>query len=305
MEAAQTFLKTTKPGKPKQNPDADLVTTGVLKTLLADLQTNILADVTALRGELQGLTSRMAVLEGTTQEYQRTIATMQNDIRDLSHKNRLLERRLDAQEDTRRSSSSSTFLLLFPSDRNVVVVVLRFPITCEFKKSSSFEVSAGGYSVESLLAPPPSVNSQRTSLRKFSNSSATTEQTAEPPPDTNAVNDVNRKTANTVVLDLLTSLMEPADLIINGQTVAERDTLNGMMVEHLRNYKEDVRNAQIEIFGQEMELNELDNIKEPKKTDLANKLSLEIKRRAEARYIASRKAREKKITETVTYTNTM
>ncbi|KAM8976089.1 LOW QUALITY PROTEIN: uncharacterized protein RCH25_025400 [Pelodytes ibericus] len=164
--------------------------------------------------------------------------------------------------------------------------------------------SVGGYSVESILAPPPSVNSHTSNRSGSSNLPKTPEQKAVPSSMT-PIKEVNGRTASIVVLDLLKAVMESADSIINGRNIAERDTLNGMTREHLRNYKEDIKSAQIEIFGHELEPDELDNIKEPKKTTLAKKLSMVIRRKSEARYTASSKAEEKRLTDTVTYTNTL
>lgn len=49
----------------------------------------------------------------------------------------------------------------------------------------------------------------------------------------------------------------------------------------------------IEIFAHELELNELDNIEEPKKTAMSKRLSEATKRRSEARYMATvRESRE-------------
>ncbi|CAH2301846.1 Hypothetical predicted protein [Pelobates cultripes] len=50
----------------KASPDSASVTTVVLKTLLAELQKNILTDITALQADLQGLTGRMRTLEDTS-----------------------------------------------------------------------------------------------------------------------------------------------------------------------------------------------------------------------------------------------
>ncbi|CAH2321419.1 Hypothetical predicted protein [Pelobates cultripes] len=91
-----------KHSKPGTDPDADLVTTGVLNNLLVELQKNILTDVTTLRGELQGLTGSITKLEDSSQEQQRTMALLQRDIQDLCHQNMLFERQFAAQENMRR-----------------------------------------------------------------------------------------------------------------------------------------------------------------------------------------------------------
>ncbi|CAH2247715.1 Hypothetical predicted protein [Pelobates cultripes] len=91
-----------KPRQSKTGADAEPVTTGVFKTLLADLQKNILTDVTALRGDLQGLAGRVSTLEGSTQANQQNIATLQKAVHDLQQLNRMYEHRFAAQEDARR-----------------------------------------------------------------------------------------------------------------------------------------------------------------------------------------------------------
>ncbi|XP_063811910.1 uncharacterized protein LOC135049882 isoform X2 [Pseudophryne corroboree] len=69
-------------------------------------------------------------------------------------------------------------------------------------------VSSGGHSVESIRAPPPSVKSQTPTERKSSDSPSTPEQQIVSPQITR---EVNGKTANTVMLDLLQQMMESAD----------------------------------------------------------------------------------------------
>ncbi|XP_069617200.1 uncharacterized protein [Ranitomeya imitator] len=159
------------------------------------------------------------------------------------------------------------------------------------------KASLGGNSVESLMAPPPSINSP-TPMQINTNDSSPS--TAERQPD-NFVKEVNGKTTNAVILDLLQKMMKSADTLINGQTLAERDILNSITRKHLKQYSEDVKNAEIEIFGRELELNELDNIKEPKKTSISKRLSESTKHRSEARYIATRKASAQNLSHNVTY----
>ncbi|XP_073526889.1 uncharacterized protein [Phyllobates terribilis] len=146
------------------------------------------------------------------------------------------------------------------------------------------KASLGGNSVESLMAPPPSINSPTpTQISTTDSSSSTAERQSD-----NFVKEVNGKTTNVVILDLLQKMMKSADTLINGQTLAERDILNSITRIHLKHYSEDVRNAEIEIFGRELELNELNNIKEPKKTSISKRLSEATKSRSEARYMATR-----------------
>ncbi|XP_068122465.1 uncharacterized protein [Hyperolius riggenbachi] len=159
--------------------------------------------------------------------------------------------------------------------------------------------SFGGHSIESVMAPPPSVSSQAPSQRRPIDSPPTPAQEIVQPM---VIKEVNGKTANTVVLDLLKHMMTSADMLINGQTVAERDTLNGITRKHVRNYKEDVKNAQIEVFGRELELNEIDHLEEPKRTTISKRLSHALKRQTEARYTASLKSSGHKFTDNVLYT---
>ncbi|XP_075193867.1 uncharacterized protein LOC142292401 [Anomaloglossus baeobatrachus] len=159
------------------------------------------------------------------------------------------------------------------------------------------KTSLGGNSVESLTAPPPSINSPTPTQISANNSSP---PTPERQPD-NFVKEVNGKTTNTVILDLLQKMMNSADTLINGPTLAEREILNSITRKHLKQYSEDAKNAEIEIFGRELEINELDNIKEPKKTSISKRLSEATKRRTEARYMATRKTSAQNLSRNVTY----
>ncbi|XP_075706985.1 uncharacterized protein LOC142741499 [Rhinoderma darwinii] len=162
------------------------------------------------------------------------------------------------------------------------------------KRRASF----GGDSVESVIAPPPSIISQTpTQFRNTESRPSTTERQLD-----HTVKEVNGKTANTVVLDLLQKIMESADTLINGQTLAERDILNSISRKHLKNYSQDVKNAEIEIFGHELELNELDNIEEPKRTEISKRLSEATNRQSEARYTATVRTSGQSLSQNVTYT---
>ncbi|XP_044139681.1 uncharacterized protein LOC122930386 [Bufo gargarizans] len=155
-------------------------------------------------------------------------------------------------------------------------------------------VSFGGNSVESVAAPPPSINSQPpTPIRTTHSRPSTTESQ----PD-NTVKEVNGKTANTVIRNLLQKMMESADTLINGRTLAERDILNSVTRKHLKHYSEDVKNAEIEIFGRELELNELDSMEESQRTAVSEA----TKRRSEARYMATVRASAQILPQSVAYT---
>ncbi|XP_069801030.1 uncharacterized protein [Dendropsophus ebraccatus] len=157
-------------------------------------------------------------------------------------------------------------------------------------------VSAGGDSVESVAAPPPSIKLQTPTQLRTTERPPTTERQ----PDA-TIKEVNGRTANTVILDLLQKMMASADTFVNGQTLAERDILNSITRKHLEHYREDVKNAEIEIFGHELELNELDNIEEPKRTTISKRLSEAIKRQSEARYMATVTATTQNLSQNVTY----
>ncbi|OCT91141.1 uncharacterized protein LOC108709187 [Xenopus laevis] len=148
--------------------------------------------------------------------------------------------------------------------------------------------SVGEYSVESLIAPPPSANSQAPNEFSHAAPPAPSEQQA-----ATTVKDVDGKTANTVAFDLLKQIMESADSIVNGHSIAERNTLNAIMKRQLKEYREDVKNSEMEILGHELESNELDRIEEPRRSAIARRLTLAIKRKTEARYTASLKSRER------------
>ncbi|XP_075054301.1 uncharacterized protein LOC142140470 [Mixophyes fleayi] len=211
------------------------------------------------------------LLEDTRRRYTEEKSALENQIKQEQQQNYELEKRATAQINELQSEIRSLL--------------------------QQRRVSFGGYSVESVTAPPPSANSQTPT--KSSDSQSTPERHTV---STHRAQDVNGKTANTVVLDLLKQLMESADILINGQTVAERDTLNGITRKHLRDYKEDVKNAEIEIFGRELELNELDHIEEPKRTAISKRLSQAIKRRTEARFTAAVRSSDQKLPGNVTYT---
>ncbi|KAM9320334.1 uncharacterized protein PAF06_004844 [Gastrophryne carolinensis] len=171
--------------------------------------------------------------------------------------------------------------------------------------------SSAAPSIESILAPPPSINSQTPPQGRLTDTPLTPEHKEgklsgfKLPLSSATVREVNGKKASTVMLDLLKHMMDSADMLINGQTVAERDTLNEMTRRHMMDYQEDVKNAQIEVFGRELESNELDLIEEPKRSAISKRLSQAIKRRTEARYVATMKGSRQKLPDNVVYTNTL
>ncbi|XP_073472993.1 uncharacterized protein [Aquarana catesbeiana] len=212
------------------------------------------------------------LLEGARREYEKEKSDLENQLRQEQQQNYELEKRAtkqinDLQSEVRR---------LLQQRRR----------------------SFGGHSIESVMAPPPSVSSQTPSERR------PTATPLSPGQDTGTlptIKEVNGKTANTVVLDLVKHMMDSADMFINGRTVAEKDTLNGITRKHQKNHKEDVKNAEIELFGRELELNELDYVEEPKRTNISKRLSQAIKKRTDARYTAAMKAGGQNLPKNVTY----
>ncbi|KAG8590611.1 hypothetical protein GDO81_006811 [Engystomops pustulosus] len=78
--------------------------------------------------------------------------------------------------------------------------------------------------------------------------------------------------------------------------------LNSVTRKHLKDHSEDVKNAEIDVFGHELEPSELDNIEEPKRTAISRRLSEATKRRSEARYMATVRASAQSLSQNVTYT---
>ncbi|KAG6927111.1 hypothetical protein G0U57_010602, partial [Chelydra serpentina] len=70
-----------------------------------------------------------------------------------------------------------------------------------------------------------------------------------------------------------------------GSNAAEQDSLNAATKEHLRNYSQDCKNAEIEVFGHQINTEDRKKIPEPKR-QLRETLTAAIRRHAEARYKA-------------------
>ncbi|CAH2277658.1 Hypothetical predicted protein, partial [Pelobates cultripes] len=100
---APAHLPAAKYSKP--GADSSPVTTSVVKALLAELQKNILADITAIRSDLQGLTGHIGALERTSQTSTQHIAMLHQAVSDLQQQNLLHERRFAALEDTWRRNN--------------------------------------------------------------------------------------------------------------------------------------------------------------------------------------------------------
>ncbi|CAH2282125.1 Hypothetical predicted protein [Pelobates cultripes] len=92
------------PQKAKQSvmgTDTELITTAVLKALLADLKRSIHKDVTALRAGLKGLTGRISKLEGSSQSQAQNVTALQHTVQTLQQQTQQYEHRLAVLEDAR------------------------------------------------------------------------------------------------------------------------------------------------------------------------------------------------------------
>ncbi|XP_063289954.1 zinc finger protein 850-like [Pelobates fuscus] len=93
------------PAAIKGGPEPDPVTTAVLKSLLAELQHNIQADVATLRADLRGLTNRIGQVEVTAGEQAQQIANMQQTILGLQKQNEIHNAKFAMMEDMRRKNN--------------------------------------------------------------------------------------------------------------------------------------------------------------------------------------------------------
>ncbi|XP_048680100.2 uncharacterized protein LOC125623962 isoform X2 [Caretta caretta] len=153
----------------------------------------------------------------------------------------------------------------------------------EIKRLMEKRLSIDAYSEGSLTAPAPSLQSLTPSQTLHPQPSPV--QT--PPPTvtdgTNRTREIHGKTAKTITLDLLEQLMQAANTIANGSNAAEHDSLNAATKEHLWNYNQDCKNAEIEVFGHQINTEDREKIPEPKR-QLREKLTTAISRNAEAHY---------------------
>ncbi|CAM4571355.1 unnamed protein product [Lepidochelys kempii] len=156
-------------------------------------------------------------------------------------------------------------------------------LQAEIKRLMEKRLSIDAYSEGSLTAPAPSLQSLTPSQTLHPQPSPV--QT--PPPTvtdgTNRTREIHGKTAKTITLDLLEQLMQAANTIANGSNAAEHDSLNAATKEHLWNYNQDCKNAEIEVFGHQINTEDREKIPEPKR-QLREKLTTAISRNAEARY---------------------
>ncbi|KAM7139782.1 uncharacterized protein RBU57_015846 [Macrochelys suwanniensis] len=156
-------------------------------------------------------------------------------------------------------------------------------LQAEIKRLMEKRLSIDAYSERSLIAPAPSLQSLTPSQTLHPQPSPV--QTPPPTDGTNRTREIHGKTAKTVTLDLLEQLMQAANTIANGSNAAEQDSLNAATKEHLRNYSQDCKNAEIEVFGHQINTEDRKKIPEPKR-QLREKLTAAIRRHAEARYKA-------------------
>ncbi|XP_067824062.1 uncharacterized protein [Heptranchias perlo] len=139
--------------------------------------------------------------------------------------------------------------------------------------------SIDAYSLRSFTAPPPSLESDSSSGSPSSGQAA-------PPDSITALGSLNTRKAESVTLDLLQHLMHTAYSIVNGQSVGEQNLVNRITQEHLHSYEQDVRNAELQIFGRYLNSDELDSIPETERANMCRKLADAVQRGVEARYRA-------------------
>ncbi|XP_025070637.1 uncharacterized protein LOC102373169 [Alligator sinensis] len=138
-------------------------------------------------------------------------------------------------------------------------------------------------SVGSLIAPAPS----RQSLTPLHPSPSPLQPA--PPKVTSRMStniEIHGKTATTVTLDLLEQIMQAANAIANGHNAAEQGSLNAATREHLWNYSQDCKNAEIEVFGHHISSEDIEKIPESRRKELKKKLTGTIRRNTEARHKA-------------------
>nr|XP_014353971.1 PREDICTED: uncharacterized protein LOC102359386 isoform X2 [Latimeria chalumnae] len=171
-------------------------------------------------------------------------------------------------------------------------------------KRPSFDTCSQG----SFTVPPPSLNSQASS--RIDQPAPSAGRRAPPTASTSVPGtgfrpkEVNGRTAKSVTLDLLRHLMQTADSIANGYSVGERDTLNTLTREHIFNFKQDVRNAELEIFGRQLGIGETEQMPEPRRSEMERKLNAAVRRGVEARYKAHITTGKQLVPNSVSYMGT-
>ncbi|KAK1157451.1 hypothetical protein AOXY_G25137 [Acipenser oxyrinchus oxyrinchus] len=159
------------------------------------------------------------------------------------------------------------------------------------------------FTVNSFGTPPPSIESkspvQDRQLPPLTQQNTTQDNTALPG-SMSKPRQINGRTAESVTQDLLQRIMLTADTIINGQNT-EREELNSVTRDHLYSYRQDVQNAELEVFGRYLDPEELKNMPEPSRTEKKRRLAAAIKRGVEARYRAKVTQERLLLAESVAY----
>ncbi|XP_039612484.1 uncharacterized protein LOC120531285 [Polypterus senegalus] len=145
-------------------------------------------------------------------------------------------------------------------------------------------------SIRSFGTPPPSLESKTPSQEHqvpthFLQQNSFSKDTDEMPDATAISKQVNGRTAESIASDLLQIIMQTADKLINGENM-QRKVLNSMTKVHIHNYNQDIKNAELEVFGRNLDPGELDKMKEPYKSQMKRRLSNAVTRAVEARYRA-------------------
>ncbi|XP_041096744.1 uncharacterized protein LOC121308425 isoform X2 [Polyodon spathula] len=146
------------------------------------------------------------------------------------------------------------------------------------------------FTVNSFGTPPPSIESKSPVQDRQLPSPLAQQNTTQDNPalldNMSRPRQINGRTAESVTLDLLQRIMLTADTIINGQNT-EREELSLVTKDHLFSYRQDVQNAELEVFGRYLDPEELENMPEPIRTEKKRRLVAAIRRGVEARYRAS------------------
>ncbi|XP_078404501.1 uncharacterized protein LOC144684514 isoform X2 [Cetorhinus maximus] len=142
------------------------------------------------------------------------------------------------------------------------------------------------YSLKSFTAPPPSLESGRSSGFPLPEQAVPPEDSKSTPGILTVNQQLNTRKVESVTVDLLQNLMHAANSIVNGQGIREKNFVNRITQEQLHSYEHDVRNAELQIFGHHLDSDELDRIPEPRRAEARIKLADAVQRRLEARYRA-------------------
>ncbi|KAK6473395.1 hypothetical protein HHUSO_G26801 [Huso huso] len=160
------------------------------------------------------------------------------------------------------------------------------------------------FTVNSFGTPPPSIESespvQDRQLPSPLTQQNTTQDNTALPDGMSKPRQINGRTAESVTQDLFQRIMLTADTIINGQNT-EREKLNSVTRDHLYSYRQDVQNAELEVFGRYLDPEELKNMPEPSRTEKRRRLAAAVRRGVEARYRARITQERLLLAETVAY----